>query len=253
MGRNHRVRGRVICALLGVGALAACSSLPAVSGDGRITDQGAQTDGPAAADGARGDGARRSDGATSDGPSGPTTDARLSRSDGPKIPTDFKPPPPPPLRDGGITKGDGRPNMLRDSGVKTDGGCKPKCTRPDGKPKVCGSNGCGGSCGSCAIDQTCGEDLLVTSQYGLCITIITCSAKNLPLEGCCYGERLYWCEPMIGKDGVPLDWGKLYRADCTASPKCGWNATKKYYDCNTAGAADPASLFPRDCTAGSFR
>ncbi|PIE17669.1 MAG: hypothetical protein CSA65_07930 [Proteobacteria bacterium] len=55
--------------------------------------------------------------------------------------------------------------------------------------------------------------------------------------GCCIGEQLMYCDTN----------GKLSRLDCGGTPRCGWRATGRY-DCNTAGAADPAGRHPRFCS-----
>jgi len=70
-----------------------------------------------------------------------------------------------------------------------DGGCTPDCAG-----KECGSDGCGGSCGTCAGDEIC-------SQTGLCVPDDECG--DVTYAGYCDGNTLVWCED-----------GKLYSADC---------------------------------------
>ena len=36
--------------------------------------------------------------------------------------------------------------------------CTPNCENSDGSPKECGHDGCGGTCGTCAPNQTCAPD-----------------------------------------------------------------------------------------------
>jgi MYXO-CTERM domain-containing protein len=56
-------------------------------------------------------------------------------------------------------------------------------------------------------------------------------------EGCCDNQMLYYC-----------DNGQLANIDCTQSPKCGWDPQNNYYDCGTAGAADPSGKNPQPCS-----
>jgi MYXO-CTERM domain-containing protein len=59
--------------------------------------------------------------------------------------------------------------------------------------------------------------------------------------GCCIGDRLLYCE------AAPGEASKLRQLDCRGKPRCGWRATGRY-DCNTAGAADPAGRHARFCS-----
>ncbi len=56
-------------------------------------------------------------------------------------------------------------------------------------------------------------------------------------QGCCQGKTLKYC-----------DSGKLKISDCSSSPKCGWDAASKFYDCGTGGGADPAGKHPLSCS-----
>lgn len=56
-------------------------------------------------------------------------------------------------------------------------------------------------------------------------------------QGCCQGTTLRYC-----------DNGKLKISDCSSSPKCGWDAASKFYDCGTSGGSDPAGKHPISCT-----
>lgn len=62
---------------------------------------------------------------------------------------------------------------------------------------------------------------------------------TITAKGCCAGEILKYCSSS----------GKLSAKDCAGTPSCGWNAGKGYYDCATAGLADPSGVAPRSCDA----
>lgn len=59
---------------------------------------------------------------------------------------------------------------------------------------------------------------------------------DVAYEGCCDGNALYWCE-----DGV------LLSLSCGDNPSCGWDGELQYYDCGTAGDAEPSGLYPQAC------
>jgi hypothetical protein len=59
---------------------------------------------------------------------------------------------------------------------------------------------------------------------------------SVTAKGCCAGEILKYCSG-----------SQVKSEDCSISPKCGWNAAKKWYDCGTAGGADPSGTFPKAC------
>ncbi len=103
-----------------------------------------------------------------------------------------------------------------------DGGCTPDCAG-----KACGGDGCGGSCGSCSGTDQC--------QGGQCVPVGD-GCNGLTYEGCCDGNTLKYCED-----------NQLKSLDCAGNPSCGWNADAKFYDCGTAGAADPSNSFPLSC------
>jgi hypothetical protein len=89
-------------------------------------------------------------------------------------------------------------------------GCKQECTG-----KVCGDDGCGGSCGQCALGQKC-------EASG------TCSPDpcgGVTEVGQCMGNTLQFCSD-----------GKLQTYDCTKYGKvCGFDETNQWYDCVDAG------------------
>jgi len=96
-------------------------------------------------------------------------------------------------------------------------GCNPhgECV-PDCANKVCGDDGCGGSCGKCQPGQTCDSN-------GLCIGQGPCG--DVTYHGCCSGTSVLWC-----------DGGVLWYMDCSTlidpgKQKCGWNEDFGFYDC----------------------
>jgi len=144
------------------------------------------------------------------------------------------------------------------------GECTPSC---DGK--TCGSDGCGGSCGSCPAGQscqagacavctanctgkTCGDDGC-GGTCGTCADGQLCSAQGqctsdpcggISFEGCCEGDTVKWCEN-----------GEIAEVPCPEAaqggqadgPKCGWLASEGYYWCDNTGAAEPTGAFPQPC------
>ena len=62
------------------------------------------------------------------------------------------------------------------------------------------------------------------------------ACQGIPREGCCAGNTLRYCEA-----------GKLQTLDCQLNPRCGWLANGQYYDCGTAGKADPDGTFIKPC------
>jgi len=63
----------------------------------------------------------------------------------------------------------------------------------------------------------------------------TSCPERLHIQGCCDGEIVWWCER-----------GLLWSRDCSGAPRCGWSDSGRY-SCDTAGAADPANIHPREC------
>jgi len=105
------------------------------------------------------------------------------------------------------------------------GGCEPNCAG-----KECGGDGCGGSCGTCAGDETC--------QSGQCVGGGT-GCGDITYQGCCDGNVLNYCNE-----------DKVATVDCGNQPKCGWDAQNKYYDCDTNGGSDPSGQYPKACDGG---
>jgi hypothetical protein len=62
---------------------------------------------------------------------------------------------------------------------------------------------------------------------------------SIPVEGCCDGETLYFCEG-----------GELCELSCGVMPHCGWSDDRLLYECETAGMADPAGKYGKECSLG---
>jgi len=139
---------------------------------------------------------------------------------------------------------------------------------PDCNGKVCGPDGCDGTCGECTVagelcstdgteciacaDPQCGEDQCGESPVcpgvacGFCEPGIPCvegqcdPCFGVGDAGCCEDGILLYCQ-----DGI------LTSINCGASPdvdldSCGWNAEFGYYDCVAEPSEDPAGA-PREC------
>jgi len=107
------------------------------------------------------------------------------------------------------------------------GQCKPQSCTPVCTGKQCGDDGCGGSCGTCPAGQQC--------QAGKCVQGQD-PCQGVSWEGCCDGQTLKYCEE-----------NQLKTINCGNQPQCGWDAQGKFYNCGTAGAADPSGLSPKEC------
>lgn len=78
------------------------------------------------------------------------------------------------------------------------------------------------------------HDALADCSGGATSTGKACGA--IDFAGCCKEGVLYFCEA-----------GELCALECLKIPMCGWNSDKGYYDCDTAGMADPDLLYPLEC------
>lgn len=79
------------------------------------------------------------------------------------------------------------PNMSDDNGgAPRDCPDAPVCT-PNCEGRTCGSDGCGGSCGSC------GEGVACDFKSGSCVEETVCSEFVARKGGCCLGTRLLSC------------------------------------------------------------
>ena len=97
--------------------------------------------------------------------------------------------------------------------------------------KMCGDNGCGGSCGTCDAGQVC--------DAGACVDdgpVDPCG--GITYEGCCDDLVLTWCEA-----------GEVMTIDCAEAPNpsCGWAETQGYYNCGEVGPGPDE--FPLECSA----
>jgi hypothetical protein len=95
---------------------------------------------------------------------------------------------------------------LRRNGA-TPGACPPPCV-PSCVGKLCGDNGCGGSCGSCAADHACQGGVCVrkvhicgigykecaTSSRTCCVAGHYCCPAGRGINGCC-GIGTTCCPP----------------------------------------------------------
>ena len=113
--------------------------------------------------------------------------------------------------------------------------CEPDCTG-----KVCGDDGCGGSCGTCSGDKLCVNGACQAQGLTSCNGLDTwsySSCQGLDFIGCCDAwGRVLWC-----------DNNKLYCIDCATIPSCGWDSKDGFYDCLTPGGSDPSGQYPKTC------
>lgn len=134
-----------------------------------------------------------------------------------------------------------RDESPQDSGM--DLPCVPNCAG-----KVCGSNGCGGSCGTCKANEVC--------QGGACLCVPNCTGRDCGSDGC--GGA---CQPGCAA-GVPcLDTGKCAQSgpcpnvektlQCTgegssSSANNGWHPNSDVldlYSCDSALAHGPEKVY----------
>jgi len=126
-----------------------------------------------------------------------------------------------------------------------DAACDDKglCCIPNCEGQQCGSDGCGGSCGTCAAGYGCQEGQCVAPFPIGCFGTDVPSALTCPATvdntGCCDSRgRVVWCQD-----------DKLYCIDCpNFDMSCGWMASPygSGYDCGGA-YDDPTGAHPRDC------
>ncbi len=103
--------------------------------------------------------------------------------------------------------------------------CTPKCTN-----KECGSDGCGGTCGSCYSNESCQSGECVANPSG---------CGSITYTGCCQAETMKYCSNST----------TLTVQNCLPQ-SCGWDPTNKYYDCGFYGA-DPSGEYPINCPEGN--
>ena len=105
--------------------------------------------------------------------------------------------------------------------------CVPQCGQ-----STCGSDGCGGSCGSCTGSDYCFD--------GACKAL---GCGEVTTKGCCIDDSLVFCLS-----------DKLVKVNCTATDgsddvgTCGWNPQDQWYDCGQDGA-DPTGEIALQCPA----
>lgn len=90
---------------------------------------------------------------------------------------------------------------------------------------VCGN----GLCETGETTTSCPADCSTTSACG-----------TITYTGCCNGNVLTWCENDV-----------IETIDCTENLSCGWNSSDGFYNCGTAGSADPSGANPISCDGGS--
>jgi len=97
-----------------------------------------------------------------------------------------------------------------------------------------------GVCYKTSSSQTCGNGKCESGEsYQSCpADCAGGSCGSVTYEGCCEGELLKYC-----------DQGSLKSINCSSKPSCGWNGQASYYDCGTAGGADPSGQNPKSCSS----
>jgi hypothetical protein len=136
------------------------------------------------------------------------------------------------------------PTLSGCGGGNPTGGCSGACGNQSSGgcycDDACFDNGdcCTDVCTACPTLSGCG------SQSGDCKGPSTPSGSScgaLTEVGCCDAQgRVTYCEG-----------GMFYCIDCASQqPSCGWNAEANFYDCGTAGAADPSGANPKSCSGG---
>jgi agmatine/peptidylarginine deiminase len=118
------------------------------------------------------------------------------------------------------------------AGQACQGGQCVACTA-DCTGKVCGDDGCGGSCGTCGDTEVC-------SDAGQC----TDPCQGVTFEGCCQGDTVVWCE---NNELASVSCPDAVDAGQADGPKCGWLASEGYYWCDSTGAAEPTGQYPQAC------
>lgn len=162
--------------------------------------------------------------------------------DGPKV--DMGPDKPPPVTNCGkvTTEGccDGQTVWFCDNGVLSKIDCtqNPKCGWQASQSYY--------DCGTAGTADPSGTNPMACSGFfgdggppKLPDQAVPAGCGAVTAEGCCDGETLKYC-----------DSGTLSVLDCSGNPKCGWDATNTWYDCGTAGAADPSGSNPKACPTG---
>ncbi|MBT9555862.1 MAG: hypothetical protein IV100_07535 [Myxococcales bacterium] len=118
------------------------------------------------------------------------------------------------------------PAFAEDPSGMTPSDCSSPCS-PSCEGRTCGSDGCGGSCGSCLPGSLC--------EAGSC-KHDNCAGVNLD-KGCCTGNVARTCTGP-----------KVIARDCELTGDlCGWDATTSTYGCGGSSASDPTGTVPMAC------
>ena len=73
------------------------------------------------------------------------------------------------------------------------GTCTPDCGDDVFAPKECGSDGCGGSCGTCPTGASCQGGTCVTADEPGCVAVSTKGCGGCACESCVCGQDSYCC------------------------------------------------------------
>lgn len=118
-----------------------------------------------------------------------------------------------------------------DSGASCVGS---SCCTPDCVGKSCGSDGCGGTCGTCTAGKACND------SQGVCVGSNACSGVPFNV-GCCDGQTFKVCDQAYSLTDVNCS---------TSGGRCGWDSKAQAFGCNTIGAPHPTSAHPWACAGG---
>jgi hypothetical protein len=113
-------------------------------------------------------------------------------------------------------------------------GTKPSCGWNTTGIYDCNTSGAADPTGVHARECAAGDSGVPPSDLGGDGATKPCA--GVPLEGCCAGSTLRYCED-----------GALKVLSCAFNLSCGWFNQGKYYDCGTAGSADPSGVHPQAC------
>lgn len=101
--------------------------------------------------------------------------------------------------------------------------------------RECGSDGCGGSCGTCSEGSIC--EWQPGTYKSRCVAAPGCDAT--PLAGCCDGSFLFRCDGLVSQETA------CFRYEAPGD-QCGWLAAEGRYGCGADGE-DPSGAAPRHC------
>lgn len=105
--------------------------------------------------------------------------------------------------------------------------CQASCTTAAGQPKTCGSDGCGGICGQCNVGFLCDEEL------GGCVTDssgCSCAGKVCGDDGC--GNSCGTCPASQScTEGQCVAAGGVGEASCESILVCSWGCAANLPEC----------------------